>query len=194
MSADSWNAGRVARGPRRRFALAALMLGLALPARARAAETALAASVKAVYLYKFLDYVEWPPMAFAGADSPIVIGVAGSEEVFGELRDILVGRTAQGRPLQARRVVEGEALDGLHLLYLGRQIGPAQEAWLARWRERPILFVSDAPQGAGALGVINFTLVRGRVRFEVSLPAAERAGLKLSSRMLSVAERVIGAR
>lgn len=174
--------------------LAALVMSTGPARQGRAADVPLAASVKAAYLYKFLSYVEWPPAAFGTSDQAIVIGVCGSDEVLTELRDLITGRVAQGRPLQARRIAEGDSLDGVHLLFLGRLPGPTQEPWLARWRERPVLVVSDAPQALGAVGTINFLLVGGRVRFEVSLPAAERSGLKLSSRMLGVAERVVGVR
>ena len=56
---------------------------------------------------------------------------------------------------------------------------------------RPILAVTDAPTGLADGGALNFVPVQGRVRFEASLPAAERAGLRLSSRLLAVAERVV---
>ncbi|AKJ27849.1 hypothetical protein AAW51_1158 [Caldimonas brevitalea] len=183
--------------PRRRrvLHLAALtLIAGAAAGRARAQEAALPVSVKAAYLYKFLSYVEWPPAAFEGADSPIVIGVHGADDVLAELRQVLAGRTAQGRPLVSRRVAQGDTLAGVHVLFLG-QANPADvESWLAPWRERPILLVTDSGRGLGQGSMINFVLVGGRLRFEVSLPAAERSGLKLSSRMLQVAERVVGVR
>lgn len=173
-----------------RLALAGLLLAWAT--HARAVEPSLEASVKAAYLYKFLSFVEWPAGAFAEAGSPIVIGVAGDEQVLTELQRMLPERTVQGRALQARKVQPGDATSPLHVLLVGSRL--TRHPWLGRLNDQPVLLVTDAPGGLEAGGVINFLRVEGRVRFEVSLAAAERSGVRLSSRMLSVAERVVGAR
>jgi hypothetical protein len=59
-------------------------------------------------------------------------------------------------------------------------------------RSRPLFcLVTDEEQDLDAGGVVNFVLVDQRVRFEVSLPAAERSGVTISSELLSVAYRVL---
>lgn len=156
------------------------------------ADESLEAKVKAAYVYKFLSFVEWPNSAFADASSPIVIGVAGDDGVYAELQRVLPGRSVHGRPLQVRRMQPGESIEALHVLFVGA--GLVHGPWVEGLPDRPLLVVTDAPNGLEAGGAINFLLVGGRVRFEVSLPAVERAGLRLSSRMLGVAERVVGAR
>lgn len=179
---------------RRRALLRALVLAvpgvLLLGSGAAAAAAKLEASVKAAYLYKFTGFVEWPPRAFAGAATPIVIGVVDAPEVLDELAPVLVGRSIQGRPLKVRQVSPGDALDGLHVLYVP-STGALPPAWLEAARSRPLLLVTDEPGGLEAGGMLNFLLQDGRVRFEASVPAAERAGIKLSARLLAVAERVI---
>jgi hypothetical protein len=167
------------------LALAALAFGAAVCV----AEEALEASVKAAYLYKFLAYVDWPPPAFASADAPQVIGVMGSEEILAELQRLVAGRSLNGRPLLARRVAAGDAPEPLHVLYVGQGVRPA--AALRAVAGRPVLTVADAPGGLADGAVLNFVMVQGKVRFQASLPAAERAGLKLSARLLAVAERVV---
>jgi hypothetical protein len=168
------------------LAVAALALGAG---GAATAEEALEASVKAAYLYKFLSYVDWPHAAFASADAPQVIGVMGNDELLGELQRLVAGRVVNGHPLVATRIVPGDSVDLLHVLYIGRaaRTGPA----LRSVAGRPVLTVTDAPAALGEGSILNFLLVQGRVRFEASLPAAERAGLKLSARLLAVAERVV---
>lgn len=175
--------------------LALVALGAAcaaVPRPAHAGEPSLEASVKAAYLYKFLGFVEWPAAAFADGTEPIRIGVAGDDAVLNELQQVLPGRTVQGRRVLARRVRAGEPVDALHVLFAGRSL--TRQPWLAAQAERPLLLVTDAPQGLESGSAINFLLVDGRVRFEVSLTAAEQAGVRLSSRLLGVAERVVGAR
>lgn len=74
------------------------------------AERALERRVKAAFLYRFTEFVTWPEAAFARADSPFTIVVIGREAHVEELRQTTAGRTVQGRPVEVRRLVEGEAI------------------------------------------------------------------------------------
>lgn len=141
--------------------------------------------VKAAFLYNFARFVEWPKGR--EPERELVIGVLGSRGVEGELRRIAADR-ARDRRMRVRAMDNGAALDGVHILYLGsgEQAGPGL---VAQARQRHILVVSDAPDGLARGAAINFVTTE-RVRFEVSLRAAEEAGLRLSSRLLSVAMRI----
>jgi hypothetical protein len=174
----------------------ALLLGIAL-CLGTAGSRALAASdpqsdviersVKAAYLYKFLGYIDWPPAAFPEPETPYVIGVAGADALASELAQITASRTVNNRTVLVRRMKDGDALNGVHLLFIGQTEMSRQPQWLRLAQQRAIVTVTET-EGALAQGsVINFKPVDGRIRFEVSLAAAERADCKLSSRMLSVA-------
>lgn len=173
----------------RRAAGRALLAGVlaAGAARLRAQpQPASDVAVKAAYLYKFLAYVDWPAAAFPAADTPLVVGVVGADALNAELQSVVAGRQVNGRAVATRRLAPNDSLEGLHAVFVGRGV-PA--AVLERLRARPILVVAE---GGLELGVmLNFVPVGGRVRFEAAPVAAERAGLKLGSRLLSVAERVI---
>jgi hypothetical protein len=170
---------------------AALVWGLAVAAVERPAVAAsLEAGVKAAYLYKFTGFVEWPPRAFASAETPIVIGVIDNADVLAELTQVLVGRSIHNRSLQARRVTPGDSLAGVHVLYVPSPDAVPQ-GWLASAHAQPLLLVTDQPDGLASGGMLNFRLQDGRVRFEASVAAAERAGIRLSARLLAVAERVV---
>ncbi len=162
------------------------LLAVALPAIAM---EALEASVKAAYIYKFLPYVEWPAASFANADSPQVIGVMSADAVHGELEQLVAGRRVNGRALVVRKVTPGDSLEGVHVLYLGRSARAS--AVMPMVVGKPVLVITDAPTGLAEGGALNFILVDGRVRFEAAPAAAERSGLRLSSRLLAVAERVV---
>ena len=150
--------------------------------------------VKAAFLLKFLPFIEWPAGSFAGAEAPIVVGVLGSEEIAADFEALAEGRAVQGRAVEMRRLKPGEAPADLQVLFVGR----SQEGRLAELaravRGRPVLVVSESPGALDAGSMVNFIVAGGRVRFEVSLEAAERAGLRISSRMLSVAASVRPAR
>jgi len=160
---------------------------------ADAQESASASAIKAAYLYKLLNYIELPAGVLSRPDSPLVIGVAGADDVHAELVQVLGERSPGSRPVQLRRVAEGDSPAGLHVLFAGTRVDPLRSALVKAARERPLLLVTDSPDGLKAGASINFVIVRSRVRFEVSLDAAERSSIRISSRVLALAERVVGA-
>jgi hypothetical protein len=158
-------------------------------------ENAFEQRIKAASLYKFLGYAEWPPAAFAGPDSPYVIGIVAAEEIAQELSRISANREVNGRKLVIRRLKRGDALAGIHVLFIGRSARDRQAQWLQLAQRLPILTVTETLGALAQGSMINFLLVEDRVRFEVSLDALEESNIKLSSRMLSIALHAIkGAR
>ena len=171
---------------RRRLLLACWLLFLPATAWPQAQEHEL----KAAYLYRFLSFMEWPGQP-PRADRPITIGVMGADDVLAELQAIVPGRSAQGRPVVVRRVSEGQSLAGLQVLY----VGPAAAGALARLSVPPgTALVSDGEAALDRGAAIAFVRSDGRVRFHVSLDAADKQNVRISSRMLSVAEHVRGKR
>jgi hypothetical protein len=146
--------------------------------------------VKAAYLYKFAAYVEWPEASFPRPDAPITIGVLGAEALAGDLVQLVAGRTANNRVITAKRLRPGDALSGVNILFVGKEETGRLAQLVPLARPHGVLIVTES-QGALTLGsVINFTLVDRRVRFEISLGSAEKSSLKLSSRLLAVAQQV----
>lgn len=142
-------------------------------------------SVKAAFLYKFLGYMEFP----ADPGPTLVVGVLGADDVAAELAQITGGRNVGHRTITVRNVREGDSLAGLHLLFVG--VDAAQPVQALRTAEKNgTVGVTEQENGLQSGSVINFRVVDERVRFEVSLPAAERCNVRLSSRLLSVAYHV----
>jgi len=146
-------------------------------------------TIKAAYLCKFAGYVEWPGGP-ATAGVPLTIGVLESAAMADELQRITNGRTINERPVRIRRVSAEDSLADLHILFVGERDRERLDRLLLPAQALPILTVTDSDAGQAAGSIINFTVEQQRVRFEVSLQAAERSQLKLSSRLLSVAQRV----
>jgi hypothetical protein len=143
--------------------------------------------VKAAFLYRFASYVEWPPDAPSG---PLVIAVAGAEDIATRLDELLPRLTVRGQPAQVRRVDEVNELDGVHILYIAPQAMKRLRALRTAALARPILIVADEDGGLERGAVVNFIEANRNVRFEISLTAADRAHLKINSSLLSVAARV----
>lgn len=147
-------------------------------------------AVKAAFLYHFVGYVEWPQGRESG---PVTIGVIGSAPIAAELRQLLPGRSIAGRPVRVRVLSPGDELSGLHILFIGEhEYGRARQL-IKAVQGAPTLAVTDGADGLERGAMINFIIADNRVRFEISQAAAERAGLKLSSRLLAVALRIRGA-
>ncbi len=167
--------------------LLAALLALAPPGYAQD-ETEL--KIKAAYLYKFGDFVEWPDSAFAGGGE-FVIGVLGADAFARELERLVAGRSIQGRPVAVRRLRAGEAPAGMHMVF----VGGAEDARLYHLAEalrgQPALLVTEADNAITRGSMINFVVAENKVRFDVALPAAERGHLKISARLLTVARRVL---
>jgi hypothetical protein len=178
-----------------RGALAIAFIAILASAPARNAHAAdddatLEQRVKAAFLYQFAGYVEWPPNAFAQPGAPITIAVLGADPLAAELSQVVTGRTVGGRTVSVKRVKPGESLAGVHILFVGRSEN-ARLAQLAQASQpRAILTVTESDGALAHGSMINFVLVDRRVRFEVALDSAEKGGLRLSSRLLAVAQQV----
>jgi hypothetical protein len=136
--------------------------------------------VKAAFLFNFAKFVAWPADTDGG---PLTICVAG-RNVFGEtLVDTVRGESINGRPLDVRVLLEPEP--GCHIIFVPR--GAATAAYLRAFRSTPVLTVGESPDFISQGGIVNFTLEGTSVRFEIDPEAAERAGLRISSRLLRLA-------
>jgi len=161
------------------------VLSLALQTLPTEAQSNLAYAVKANYLVRFTAFVVWPPHAFATAQAPVVICVAGRDPFGSSLESAARGQGAHGRPLEVRRLQTASAVTGCHILYVGQGGGPAIEAAAGK----PVLVVTD--QGvSGATGTLHFVVADARVRFHIDRLRAERSGLEISSRLLNLAVNV----
>jgi len=178
-------------GSLRRVTLAALLVCAWASVGAWAQADISQQQVEAAYLYKFGAYVTWPDKSFAAPDSPIVIGVADAGTLADDLSGMVAGRAVGGRPLVVRRVRDGDALTGLHILFIGS--GAQGGGLFESAHGHPILVVTEGKDGLTLGGAVSFVVVDDRVRFDVSLDAVQQNGLKLSSQLLSVAHAVNGA-
>ncbi|HEX7053489.1 MAG TPA: YfiR family protein [Burkholderiales bacterium] len=176
-------------------AIVALALLLALWSGAAPAQSPAPSSetdIKAAFLYKFGDFVQWPPEAFAGEDR-FVVGVMGADEIAEALERLVGERRVKGYPIAVRRLRPGDSLRGVHVLFVGSGESGRLAEILAAADAQPILAVTDSEAGLRAGSMINFVVENQRVRFDIALPPAERARLKISSRLLAVARKVIAS-
>jgi len=144
--------------------------------------------IKAAYLYKFATYIEWPASAFSTTDSPVVIGIVGADEIATELNNLITGRLVNGRMVQIKSLSVREPLSGVHILFIGQH--EHLSYLLENLETQPVLTVTDSSNALDMGSIINFVLVDNHIRFEVSTVHADRCGLKISARLLGVAQKI----
>ena len=147
--------------------------------------------VKAAFLFNFAQFIEWPAQSFSNAAGPFVIGVLG-DDAFGHILNQLVqGETIRGRSIVLKSRKRAEELTGCHILFISR----TEQARLAKILSTPenagVLTVGESAQFTRLGGIINFITTRdNKVRFELHLANATRAGLKIDAKLLKVAQVV----
>lgn len=176
--------------PHTRRILLLALLAAAGPASWAAEDDGVEYQVKAAFVCKFGNYVEWPPQGLA-AGEPFRIGVLGSDAVLEEFRRTAAAASVGGRTIEVRRLVRSELPEGLHAVFVTRAMSGQATAVIAAARGRPILTITELDPGA-ATGMINFVVVEDKVRFDILLQPAVQSGLKISVRLLGVARRVEG--
>lgn len=184
------------RSPRREICCAVVAAVLwaagSLLGPAAAADGYSEAAVKAAFLYRFAGYVEWP--SSTSSAEPFTIAVLQADAVGAQLQRFLPGHLINGRVVRTRTIKSIQELADAQMLYVGSLPQGSLRLLLAPIKEKAVLVVTDDEHGLEQGGMINFLTVDQRIRFEVSLVSTDRAGLKISAELLSVAARVEGER
>ena len=150
--------------------------------------------IKAVFLFNFAQFVEWPPSAFAGASSPIVIGVLG-ENPFGEYLDETVrDEKVENRPLKFQRYLQIDEIKTCHVLFISRSEANRLEQILVSLKNRSILIVGDGDDFVQSGGMIRLATAQNKIRLIINLEAAKAANLTISSKLLRSAEVVTASK
>ncbi len=152
--------------------------------------------VKAAFVYNFGKFVEWPDAAFAGTNAPLVIGVLGGDPFHGDCERIVANKNINGHPVVVRQISHpisaGQApgypdLKGCHILFISASESDNLPDILDALKGASVLTVTDNLDHFAASGaIINFVMENKNVRFEINDEAARRAGLKISSKLLSL--------
>jgi hypothetical protein len=175
---------------RSRACALALLLGWPLVG---AADALTEVQVKAAYVFNFVKFVEWPASAFATPQAPLVLCIASGDGLRGAFAAI-DGKPAQGRLLQVRRGVKADEFKACHVLFVPESEERSAPEHLRRAGTLPLLTVGEHDGFAASGGVIGFVVRDERVQFEINPDAANRADLKVSSRLLQLATIVRDAR
>ena len=143
--------------------------------------------IKAAFLYNFAKFVEWPPSAFTDPKQPLSVCVFGRDPFGHSLEEAMDGKSVGNRPVILGRARQLADLAGCHVVFVSALESPRLVEILGGMRGHNILLVGESEGFASAGGIIQFVLEQNRVRFAINPDAANRAGLKISSKLLALA-------
>ncbi|HVO88627.1 MAG TPA: YfiR family protein [Casimicrobiaceae bacterium] len=171
--------------------LALLLSPAALPLAQGEAQLAAEYRVKAAFVYKFGEYIEWPSDAFTHSGNSIEIGVIGADMLADELERLVSARTINGRRVTVVKLRHGDPLDGVHVLFVGRSEESTLGKLLLAAKGRAIVTVTESDQALSMGSMINFVVDDDKVRFDIALIPVEQGNIRISARLLAVARKVM---
>ena len=143
--------------------------------------------VKAAFLYNFTKFVEWPPGVFESSDSPISICVLG-QNLFGHvLQETVRGKSVNGRMLVVSGIPDARSATHCQILFVSSSERMRYGAILRELRTG-VLTVGETEGFIEEGGVVNLKLDGGKVQIQVNINAADQAGVRISSKLLSLAQ------
>jgi hypothetical protein len=167
--------------------LFAIALGLFPGSLSEAADQPSADQIKAVFLLNFTKFIEWPPESMGRPDSTFNICVLGNDALGSALDQVVSGEAVYGRKVTVQKVDREPSPGNCKILYFGEHDTSSR---LLEEPEHGVLTVGESERFARDGGMIGFVIENRRVSFVINRPAADAAGLRLSSKLLAVAKAV----
>lgn len=148
--------------------------------------------VKAAFLYHFAQLVIWPPNSLEAGNHPLNLCTVGEQTTPDALDATVEGKQIGEHPIRVHHLRQGDDLRSCHLLYILILNKKQIAAILAQLQNAAVLTVGESENFIQQGGMIGFALQENKVRFDINLQSAQRANLKLSSRLLLLAKTVVG--
>jgi len=146
--------------------------------------------VKAVFVYNFSHFVEWPAQAFSGPKEPFVIGTLGGDPFGARLDEAVRGEQIDQHPLLVRHFRNVDEIGDCRILYIDSSVGPQLKQILAALDHHSTLTVSELDGSSQSGVMIQFVTENNRIRLRINVDSARAAGLTISSKLLRPAEIV----
>ncbi len=162
------------------------------PGKRRGAVNGREYRVKAAFIFHFAQLVDWPPETSTDPANSLFLCTIGEDPFQGALESTVAGKAVGDRILRIRHLKQADDMQACQVLFLSKAEGKRIPVLLANLHNAPILTVGESPGFLGAGGMICFVLEDNNVRFAINLDAAASAKLKIGSRLLVLAQTVIG--
>jgi hypothetical protein len=147
-------------------------------------------TIKLAFLYNFTKFVEWPPDSYRDAGAPLMICIVGHDPFSQSLEEELRTRAVGGHPVEVKTLRANDKLSACQIVFVPVTEKDQADRIVRSLKGSKTLTVGETEGFAVLGGIINLTVEGNKVHFEINQVAAERAGLKISSRLLSIAKIV----
>ncbi len=146
---------------------------------------------KAHFLATFPNFIDWPDTAFASSQSSILLCVRGDFAFGTSLAELTRGVSVHGRSVEVRWVRKDEDLRSCHIVFVSHSEAKRYAKLLESLDGTSVLTVGETPDFLAAGGAVAFSVQSDALQFEVDLVHANKAHLRISSRLLALARRVV---
>ena len=146
--------------------------------------------VKAVYLFNFAQFIEWPEKTFKATDDPIILGILGKNPFGSFLEEIVKGEAINGRPIIIQHYATVKEIKSCHILFIHPSVNTRMDNILNDLKGRNILTVSDAANFNKLGGMIRFVKEANKIKLQVKLDAVKETDIAISSKLLRLSEIV----
>ena len=145
--------------------------------------------IKAAFIFNFAKFVEWPKAAFAATGSPIVIGIIGENPFHDDLARTVRNKTVDDHPLVIKHFRSPSEATNCQILFISTSEKSRLAEILEALKGASVLTVGETDRFTETGGMINFFQAGTKLRFRINQEAATKAGLKISSKLLSLGAR-----
>lgn len=146
--------------------------------------------IKAIFLFNFAQFVDWPANAFSEAETPLTIGILGDDPFGTFLDETVQGEKVNGHPLIVQHYQRVEDIKTCHILFISQSETKHLKRILNGLKDRNLLTVSDTDNFTKYGGIIQFVTEQNKIHFQINLEAAKEAELTISSKLLRLAKIV----
>lgn len=140
--------------------------------------------LKAVFLYNFTQFIDWPSASFSSDTAPMVIGILGKDPFGSYLQETIAGEKMNGHPLLIEHYVSAEEIKMPHILFINLPDTKKTEKIITALKGKDILTVSDYDDFLKQGGMIRFVKQKGKINLQVNLEMTKAANLVISSKLL----------
>jgi len=147
--------------------------------------------LKAVFLFNFVQFVEWPTETFRDPKAPIVIGILEDDLVEKSLDQVVRNEMIRNRKLAVKRYQNVDEIDSCQILFFSRSKSGDCEKIFSDLKGKPVLTVGESEEFSSAGGMIRFLTDQNKIRLRINTEATKAAGLKMSSKLLKAAHQIV---
>jgi hypothetical protein len=144
--------------------------------------------VKAVFLFNFAQFVEWPEQAFSKPESPLIIGILGKDPFGPYLDETVENEKINGHPFEIKRFQNPAQIDTCHILFINEQFAPNLDVVLKSLNGRGILTVSDVNSFIKQGGMVRLATENNKIKLRINLDVIKEEKFIVSSKLLRMAE------